>query len=104
MRLCLPSTAGSRYLIAIAIAIGAVALVSVDSMLLQDSRPSPSANAAKLQKGASVLPANFSCGTKNDLIYRVDVCVSPLMSILQGTIKKWPRENADARALCDDVS
>lgn len=44
------------------------------------------------------------CESTNDLANRVDKCAEPLMDILSGKLREWPRTDEDAMALCEDVS
>lgn len=46
----------------------------------------------------------ITCGSEEDLINRIDACAAPLMDILQGTITKWPRNDAEIGDLCQSVS
>lgn len=66
------------------------AYASFDSLAL-DSRQNP--------RQAKQL-INETCGTMDDLANRVEVCAASLMDILEGKIKKWPRDNNDVHGLC----
>ena len=47
---------------------------------------------------------NQPCGTSDDLIIRVDQCAAPLMDILAGRMKAWPKTEDDTMNLCEEVS
>lgn len=78
----------------------------------QDQRQNPQASGVvarprqqKQQTQQKQAPiGNITCGTLEDLVNRVEVCAAPLMDILQGSIAKWPRTDADIGDLCQSVS
>lgn len=82
-------------------------LVSLcSSPLLADRRQDPEQSSVngKLQSIKQNKQHNATtCRNSDDLAKNVEVCAEPLMDILQGTIEKWPSNNAEAGELCDKV-
>lgn len=77
-----------------------IVYASLDSFALdtrQNPKQQPQQN-GRLQSTKQTF--NETCGTKSDIAYKIEVCAEPLMDILEGRIKKWPRDNNDVHELC----
>lgn len=76
-----------------------VAYASLDSHAL-DSRQDPKRGRLQSAKQSG----NETCGSMDDVAYKIEICSQPLMDILEGRIKKYPRDINDVNELCQKVS
>lgn len=54
----------------------------------------------KLSKSRRVPKGNGTYHCDDDLSLAIEKCAKPLMSIIEGTIEKWPKNEEDAFELC----
>lgn len=76
-----------------------IAYASLNAFAL-DSRQNPRQGRLQSPKQSG----NETCGSIDDVADKIEVCAQPLMDILEGRIKKYPRDINDVNELCQTVS